>query len=87
MNECRIRSGLDFLFYWVDGIAVKGGAEDMLQFVEDMGYPSKIEQVTEAKMKGRVLHYRKDGKKKELPIPKIRKVENHEAAKFLIQLK
>lgn len=84
MNECRVKAGKDFLFYWVDGIAVKKGAEHILQFVEDMGYPSKIEQVEAAHMKGKVLHYMKDGKKKELPIPKIRKVENQEAAKFLI---
>ena len=43
MELARQRAGENFLFYWVDGIAVKEGQQEILEYLNDLGYPSKID--------------------------------------------
>ena len=85
MELCRERAGKDFIYYWVDGIAVqKEKAEEIMYYIESLGFPSKIEKVTDCEKIGKAIHYKKDGVKKTLYIPQRRDVENKEAVDFLL---
>jgi len=85
MKLAAERAQGSYLFYWVDGIAVndKHAADDLLLYLDWLGYPGKIEFITEAKVKGSTLWYKKDGKQKILSLPKSKKVENEQAVQFL----
>lgn len=83
MELAKRVAGPNFLFYWVDGIAVTRDSVKVLNYVRGLGYPAKIETITEASFDGTWLRYKKDGKQKTLCVPKKRTVENHQAIQFL----
>lgn len=85
MEIARNMAGEDFMFYWVDGIAVKNDdkAIEILEYIRSLGYPAKIEEVTGCKVKKNTVIYHKDGKRKSLCIPRKRSVDNYEAVNFL----
>lgn len=85
MEMARRIAGKDFMFYWVDGIAVKNNekAIQILEYIRSLGYPAKIEEVTGCVVKQRTVKYFKDGKPKSLCIPKKRSVDNYEAVQFI----
>lgn len=86
MELARQRAGEDFIYFWVDGIAVKKErAQDILNFIQSLGFPSKLEYVTECKREEGIIRYKKDGKQKTLHLPRRRTVENAEAIEFLYQ--
>lgn len=87
MKMARSFLGSSYLFFWVDGIAVrKGYGVAVMQYVLSLGYPCKVEHVTGAEMKGNTLTYKKDGKKKVLIIPEKKIIENREAVNFIQDL-
>lgn len=86
MELARRRAKEDFIYFWVDGIAVrKERATEIMNYIESLGFPSKLEYITECKKGEGVITYRKDGKKKTLHLPKRRTVENSEAIDFLFK--
>jgi len=77
----------DYLFFWVDGIAVrKGSGERVMKYIRSLGYPCKVENVTRCTYNGNKLEYYKDGKRKILMIPQKRIVENKQAVDFINEL-
>ncbi len=75
----------DYLFYWVDGIAVSQNPQKALDFMAKLGYKSKVDIITECEAEDGVIFYKKNGKEKVLHIPKSRKIQNNEVIKFLVK--
>ena len=59
----------DFLFYWVDGIFIKGNPERIKNKIQKMGYPCKIEKIENLRIYEKNIIYSKDGKEKILFLP------------------
>jgi hypothetical protein len=85
MELARARSKEDFLFYWVDGIAVDKNAHDILFYIESLGYKSKVDIIEGCRLVENTLIYFKNGKKKMLTLPKSNRIENEEAKEFLLR--
>lgn len=83
MDLCRKRYSDSVIHYWVDGIAMKENHEDCLAYIESLGYPSKIEVITDCRLVNNCMIYRKDGKKKYLHLPRKVNVSDEEARNFL----
>jgi len=75
----------DYLFYWVDGIAVSKNPQKAIDYMTSLGYRSKIDRITECSYEDGVIYYKKNGKAKVLHIPKSRKIQNNEVIKFLVK--
>jgi len=84
MDLCKQRYADKVLYYWVDGIALKGDPTDCLMYIEYLGYQSKVETITECRKKDNWLIYLKDGKKKYLHLPKKVEVNDDELRRFLV---
>ena len=83
MDMCRDRYKDQVLHYWVDGVAMSGDPMDTLCFIEDLGYQSKVEHITECKRVKNWLIYRKDGKGKYLHLPRKVDVTDADIRTFL----
>ena len=85
MELAKQRSGENFLFYWVDGIAVKEGQQEILEYLNELGYPSKIDVIENCRKEGNTLFYSKNGHDKILQIPKKQTIENEQIKQYLEQ--
>ena len=83
MDLCRKRYSDSVVHYWVDGIAMKENHEDCLEYIESLGYPSKIEVITKCRLVNNCIIYLKDGKKKYLHLPRKVNVSDEDARNFL----
>ena len=84
MELCKERYKDEVLHYWVDGIALSGESyNDCLHYIEYLGYQSKIEKITNCRLKDNWLIYDKDGKKKYLHLPKKVDIKDDEIRKFI----
>ena len=61
----------EFLFYWVDGIFIRGDPNRAVNILKEMGFDSKIERVKNIKIKERVITFDKYSAKKNLFEKKI----------------
>lgn len=84
MDLCKKRYKKNVIHYWVDGIAMSENHEDCLQYVESLGYPSKLEKISECRLVNNCMIYKKDGKKKYLHLPRKVNITDEEAKNFLL---
>ena len=68
----------EFIFFWVDGIFIRGDPERAMQIFDSLGLPAKIEKITELKKGKNFLIFKKDGEQKILFLPKSKKHEKKE---------
>lgn len=73
----------EFLFYWVDGIFLKGNPEKAVQILNKLGFQSKIEEITEFINTEGIITYKKDSEEKMLFLPKSQKEEKTEYLKLI----
>lgn len=65
----------DFLFYWVDGIFLKGNPDRAVEILKNLNFESKIELVSEIECFDNSIVFVKDEKEKLLFLPKNQKEE------------
>jgi hypothetical protein len=70
-----IKSQIDenFLFYWVDGIFVRGNEKKIKKEIEKMGFPCKIEKINNLRVGEKSILFNKDGKEKIIFLPQEKK--------------
>ena len=83
MQEVLRRYPEQSLYFWVDGIAVRSDEADILNFVESLGYPCKLEHITECVKSDYSLKFLKDGKQKCLALPQQVAITNEEILQFM----
>jgi hypothetical protein len=91
----KVKKGLlnDFLFYWVDGIFIKGDPSRAVQILKNCGFESKIEEVKNFRIKDKYLVFdkfsnsKKVFEKKILFLPQDRKMNKEEKKDLISQIK
>ena len=87
MQEIKKAFKSVFLCYWVDGIFVKGQAEEVKKALENLGYPCKIEEINNLEITEKALFYTKEEKEKVLFLPRNNTIEISEFRKQLKKAK
>jgi hypothetical protein len=89
MKEAEKLAGDDFLFFWVDGIYVKGkeNVERISQYFIENNYQSKIKKIEKFYVKDRIIHCQdssdvRDIRTFRLPNPNKRKKAIHSVSKI-----